>query len=82
MGLGTQPAVTFLNDKYGSSWRAGWPHKELEYYSKRLEIIEWIKADSPRGGAVEATMEVIHEEAIHKKESLNKLATRLRKSRK
>ena len=55
----TRTAVVFLNDKYGSSWRAGWPHKELEYYSKRLAIIEWIKAESPRGGTVETSMEVI-----------------------
>ena len=49
MEIGNGPAISKLNEDYGSGWRIGWPQKERRYYSQRLVIINHILSRAKAG---------------------------------
>lgn len=93
VGIGNGPAVSKLNEDYGSGWRVGWPQKERQYYSQRLVIIDHIlrrakaRVDHERLATDEEKARCIDEMARQVdreqgKISLNALANKIRKEAK
>ena len=93
MGIGNGPAVSKLNEDYGSGWRLSWPQKERQYYSQRVVIINHIlrrakaRADRERLATDEEKARCINEMARQvdreqEKISLNALANKTRKEAK
>ena len=93
VGIGNGPAVSKLNEDYGSGWRTGWPQKERQYYSQRVAIIDHIlcrakaKVDRERLTTDEEKAKCIDEMARQVdreqgKFSLNAMANKIRKEAK
>ena len=78
-GLGTGPSVQAMNEHYGDIWRKGWTGAEREFYSVRNRIITYIYKQA-EGDSAEAMAWKMEAKGASKKESINKLGKRIRKS--
>jgi hypothetical protein len=82
VGLQGEPAITALDSRWGSQWRAG-RQSELQWYSLRLEVIKEIRRlAQSRRTSEEAAMRALDLQQQQSGHSIDQLCKLLRRGRK